>query len=134
MKQLFIVLFLILTLFGCRQNIIPKPENLISERQMEKIMYDLTLLDAIKSTDYTYMEQQKANFTQLIYEKYAIDSLQLAESMVYYASIPKVYNRMMNSVEQQLKENKKQFSLENDSLSADNIKSFEEENAKLIQE
>ncbi|WGU69216.1 DUF4296 domain-containing protein [Capnocytophaga canimorsus] len=107
MKQLFIVLFLILTLFGCRQNIIPKPENLISERQMEKIMYDLTLLDAIKSTDYTYMEQQKANFTQLIYEKYAIDSLQLAESMVYYASIPEVYNRMMNSVEQRLKENKK---------------------------
>ncbi|MFK8295104.1 DUF4296 domain-containing protein [Capnocytophaga canimorsus] len=133
MKQLFIVLFLILTLFGCRQNIIPKPENLISERQMEKIMYDLTLLDAIKSTDYTYMEQQKANFTQLIYEKYAIDSLQLAESMVYYASIPKVYNRMMNSVEQRLKENKKQFSSEKDSLSGD-MKKFRKENAELIQE
>ncbi|MFJ1328934.1 DUF4296 domain-containing protein [Capnocytophaga canimorsus] len=133
MKQLFIVLFLILTLFGCRQNIIPKPENLISERQMEKIMYDLTLLDAIKSTDYTYMEQQKANFTQLIYEKYAIDSLQLAESMVYYASIPKVYNRMMNSVEQQLKENKKQFSSEKDSLSGD-MKKIRKENAELIQE
>ncbi|ATA94363.1 DUF4296 domain-containing protein [Capnocytophaga canimorsus] len=133
MKQLFIVLFLILTLFGCRQNIIPKPENLISERQMEKIMYDLTLLDAIKSTDYTYMEQQKANFTQLIYEKYAIDSLQLAESMVYYASIPKVYNRMMNSVEQRLKENKKQFSSEKDSLSGD-MKKIRKENAELIQE
>ncbi|ATA92250.1 hypothetical protein CGC56_08835 [Capnocytophaga canimorsus] len=133
MKQLFIVLFLILTLFGCRQNIIPKPENLISERQMEKIMYDLTLLDAIKSTDYTYMEQQKANFTQLIYEKYAIDSLQLAESMVYYASIPKVYNRMMNSVEQRLKENKKQFSSEKDSLS-DDMKKIRKENAELIQE
>ncbi|GJQ05184.1 DUF4296 domain-containing protein [Capnocytophaga canimorsus] len=133
MKQLFIVFFLILTLFGCRQNIIPKPENLISERQMEKIMYDLTLLDAIKSTDYTYMEQQKANFTQLIYEKYAIDSLQLAESMVYYASIPKVYNRMMNSVEQRLKENKKQFSSEKDSLSGD-MKKIRKENAELIQE
>ncbi|CEN48968.1 DUF4296 domain-containing protein [Capnocytophaga canimorsus] len=133
MKQLFIVLFLILTLFGCRQNIIPKPENLIPERQMEKIMYDLTLLDAIKSTDYTYMEQQKANFTQLIYEKYAIDSLQLAESMVYYASIPKVYNRMMNSVEQRLKENKKQFSSEKDSLSGD-MKKIRKENAELIQE
>ncbi|CEN52797.1 conserved hypothetical protein [Capnocytophaga canimorsus] len=133
MKQLFIVFFLILTLFGCRQNIIPKPENLISERQMEKIMYDLTLLDAIKSTDYTYMEQQKANFTQLIYEKYAIDSLQLAESMVYYASIPKVYNRMMNSVEQRLKENKKQFSSEKDSLS-DDMKKIRKENAELIQE
>ncbi|MFJ1429837.1 DUF4296 domain-containing protein [Capnocytophaga canimorsus] len=133
MKQLFIVLFLILTLFGCRQNIIPKPENLISERQMEKIMYDLTLLDAIKSTDYTYMEQQKANFTQLIYEKYAIDSLQLAESMVYYASIPKVYNRMMNSVEQRLKENKKQFSSEKESLS-DDMKKIRKENAELIQE
>ncbi|MFK8272805.1 DUF4296 domain-containing protein [Capnocytophaga canimorsus] len=133
MKQLFIVLFLILTLFGCRQNIIPKPENLISERQMEKIMYDLTLLDAIKSTDYTYMEQQKTNFTQLIYEKYAIDSLQLAESMVYYASIPKVYNRMMNSVEQRLKENKKQFSSEKDSLSGD-MKKIRKENAELIQE
>ncbi|MFK8288045.1 DUF4296 domain-containing protein [Capnocytophaga canimorsus] len=133
MKQLFIMFFLILTLFGCRQNIIPKPENLISERQMEKIMYDLTLLDAIKSTDYTYMEQQKANFTQLIYEKYAIDSLQLAESMVYYASIPKVYNRMMNSVEQRLKENKKQFSSEKDSLSGD-MKKFRKENAELIQE
>ncbi|AEK22436.1 Conserved hypothetical protein [Capnocytophaga canimorsus Cc5] len=133
MKQLFIVLFLILTLFGCRQNIIPKPENLISERQMEKIMYDLTLLDAIKSTDYTYMEQQKANFTQLIYEKYAIDSLQLAESMVYYASIPEVYNRMMNSVEQRLKENKKQFSSEKDSLSGD-MKKIRKENAELIQE
>ncbi|ATA77616.1 conserved hypothetical protein [Capnocytophaga canimorsus] len=133
MKQLFIVLFLILTLFGCRQNIIPKPENLISERQMEKIMYDLMLLDAIKSTDYTYMEQQKANFTQLIYEKYAIDSLQLAESMVYYASIPKVYNRMMNSVEQRLKENKKQFSSEKDSLSGD-MKKIRKENAELIQE
>lgn len=133
MKQLFIVLFLILMLFGCRQNIIPKPENLISERQMEKIMYDLTLLDAIKSTDYTYMEQQKANFTQLIYEKYAIDSLQLAESMVYYASIPKVYNRMMNSVEQRLKENKKQFSSEKDSLSGD-MKKIRKENAELIQE
>ncbi|AWL79087.1 DUF4296 domain-containing protein [Capnocytophaga canimorsus] len=133
MKQLFIVLFLILTLFGCRQNIIPKPENLIPERQMENIMYDLTLLDAIKSTDYTYMEQQKANFTQLIYEKYAIDSLQLAESMVYYASIPKVYNRMMNSVEQRLKENKKQFSSEKDSLSGD-MKKIRKENAELIQE
>ena len=93
-----------LSFFSCN-NTIEKPKNLIEKDKMTKILYDLSLLDAMKNQ---YIEggisNQKAN--DYIYKKYKIDSIQLVQSNKYYASDIEEYKKMYEEVKSKLdKEN-----------------------------
>ena len=85
-----------LSFFSCN-NTIEKPKNLIEKDKMTKILYDLSLLDAMKNQ---YIEggisNQKAN--DYIYKKYKIDSIQLVQSNKYYASDIEEYKKMLEEV------------------------------------
>ncbi len=96
MKYKFLtVLFLF---FACQDNVIKKPKNLISENDMEAIMYDMTLINAIKS-NYSYtLSTYNIQINDYIYKKYNIDSLTLVENNLYYASKLDVYERMTKNV------------------------------------
>ena len=58
MKNLLLIL-LISVLTQCNTRIIEKPENLIEEDKMIEIIYDLALLDAVKSQNPIYLEMLK---------------------------------------------------------------------------
>ena len=83
MKPLYYLLFLCLV--ACSQ-VVPTPKKLLSEGEMEQVFYDLAILNAAKSIDASFYEKQGADISSLIYEKYGVDSLLLAQNISYYAS------------------------------------------------
>lgn len=77
----------ILVLFSsCREEAVEKPDRLIEKGKMVNIMYDLAILEGIKYQNPTSLVTYNINPSQYIYKKYKIDSLQFAQSNVYYAS------------------------------------------------
>ncbi len=97
----------ILTFWGCKEDLVKKPKHLIERAQMVDIMYDLTLLEAIKYQNPAVLDSNQIRPKQFIYKKYKIDSLQLAQNNVYYASDYKAYKVMIVEVAKRLDTDKK---------------------------
>ena len=97
----FVLLFLITS---CKKPIIPEPKNLIPEDEMVNIIYDLSLVDAIKtikSTDYKTIKSK-----DLVYSKYKIDSIQFAKSTQFYAADIDKYKGIYNKVQEKIESQK----------------------------
>lgn len=77
---------------------VEKPENLISEARMEQILYDVLVLEAMRTFNPKNPDFEEVYGLPYLYKKHSIDSLQLAESDAYYAKFPRIYYRMYNSV------------------------------------
>ncbi len=106
MKRLFTYFTIGLLVWSCTETK-PKPNDLISEKKMEDILYDLTLFQSIKSTNYTLYEQNNIQPDVYIYEKYEIDSLQFSNSHKYYISDSENYEKMLVRIIDRVNENKK---------------------------
>lgn len=102
MKKIFCFFIGILLLFSCQQNAVDKPDNLIDEATMENILYDLSLFEAIRTSEPISLSKHNITATSYIYEKYAIDSAQFANSNHYYASDLHEYLKMHKRIEERL--------------------------------
>ena len=80
------MLGLALFLASCNHNAVEKPDDLIEEDVMTDILYDLSIMEAIKSQSPYAPQNQSMNPKDYIYKKYKIDSLQFATSNRYYIS------------------------------------------------
>lgn len=100
----------ILTFLGCKEDLVKQPKYLIERSQMVNIMYDLSLLDAIKYQNPAVLDSNQINPKQYIYKKYGVDSLQLAQNNVYYASDYKNYKIMFDEVVKRIENDKKKAS------------------------
>ena len=101
-----LVLFSIIVLFSsCNNSVIEKPEKLIDKPVMVNIIYDLAILEGMKSRDYD--NHNKINPTQFVYKKYRIDSLQFAQSNKYYASDINEYKKIYVEVNERIESEKK---------------------------
>ena len=96
--------FVVITFISCGQKAIEKPDNLIDEDKMITILYDLSLLEAIKSQKPAVLDSNQVDVTKYIYKKYKIDSLQFANSSQYYASNIENYKLMYEEVAKKLDE------------------------------
>jgi hypothetical protein len=94
---------------------VEKPDNLIKESVMEKILYDATLMKTMMSYKPKNPDFENVLGKSYLYIKYEIDSLQLIESERYYAKFPRTYYRMYSNVLDRL--NKTQDSITNDTKS-----------------
>lgn len=103
-KGFFLLLLLVCTLWSCKQEVVDKPENLIPEQVMVNIYYEVALLNAASGSDNTVMKKHQFDPEQFIYSKYAIDSLQLAQSSIYYASHPDIHLRIFQAVDKKMQE------------------------------
>ena len=109
MRTFFSFLCGILLFISCEKAVLPKPKNLIESAKMEQIIYDMTLLEAIKSQ----VSMDKNKFTgktkDYIFKKYKIDSLLFVKSNQYYAAADIIeYRKMFERVKEKLvAENKK---------------------------
>ena len=101
MKKLFVLIgFLVLS---CDTNsAVTKPDVFLSSEKMENILYDLTVLKAIK-TSYNNREGKALFNDNYIYRKYNIDSTILAQNQLYYAQSPKESIVLYKRVDQRLK-------------------------------
>ena len=106
MKKMILMLMLGTVLLNCNSKPIPEPENLISEDKMVDILYDLYVINAIRTNDNTYLKELNSTPATYIYEKYSIDSLQFAQSDHYYASDLGEYEKLYKRVTTRLERNK----------------------------
>jgi len=106
MKYFFLFFIGFFFLVSCDDNVIKKPDNLIEKETMDDILYDLTLLQALRGGYQAKLDSSKVDVANYIYKKYKIDSLQFANSNRYYASDVAAYNRMFNRVNERLMANK----------------------------
>jgi hypothetical protein len=119
-----ITLLTIITLFvSCKEEVVNKPERLIEKDVMVDIMYDLSVLEAIKYQNPTSLDTFKINPREYIFKKYKIDSIQFAKSNVYYASDYEDYKLMFEQITKRLETTKK---------SADSLVTVEKKKKKPV--
>jgi hypothetical protein len=104
MKRYFL-LSLIILVIGCTASI-EKPKNLIEKDKMINVLYDLSLLQAIRSQNIGGGVNNKS-INEYIFKKYKIDSIQLAQSNKYYASNMEEYKSIFEGVKAKLEEESK---------------------------
>ena len=97
----YIVFGLVVLLFSCHSSSVEKPSNLIDKDKMVDILYDISLLEAIKTQNISGGISSKMG-NDYIYKKYKIDSIQFAKSNKYYASDFEKYKKMFEKVKERL--------------------------------
>lgn len=107
MKLKLIIITLSFVLFSCGNKELEKPEKLIDQETMEKIIYDLAMLQAIKGHDATLLPKNSINPKTYIYQKYKVDSTQFAQSNAYYSSDITLYKTMFDNVIEKMSLDKK---------------------------
>ncbi|WP_306349813.1 DUF4296 domain-containing protein [Flavobacterium sp. '19STA2R22 D10 B1'] len=106
MKGLSIFIMMVLFLSCSGRTEVEKPAKVIDEKTMENIIYDLSLLQAIKNVNPQSLTDKKIEPTNYIYKKYKIDSLQFAQNNKYYAVQVELYQKMYQKVNERLLEQK----------------------------
>ena len=106
MKNAVFFLFIIMLFFGCKEDAVKKPDHLIDKEVMENIIYDLSLLEAIKYNDPTTAENYRVNPKEFILKKYKVDSAQFAQNNIYYASNFDQYKAMYDNVVKRIEDKK----------------------------
>ena len=105
-KKCILFFIAVLLLAGCKKELVSEPNNLISKEKMVDIMYDLSLLEGMKIHNAALLDSFKNNSNEYIYKKYKIDSLQFAQSNIYYAANYKEYEKMYNRVKAKIDRDK----------------------------
>lgn len=126
MKKTILVFIVFFATLSCNNSAIEKPDNLISEDVMVDIIYDLSLLEGIRSTNYNTFKERGINPSKYIYTKYKIDSLQFVKSDRYYASDIELYAKIYDEVSKRIEDRKKAV----DSLAKKNPKPVEKINSQ----
>jgi hypothetical protein len=98
MKKKFLLLTLLVGFISCKDEAVNKPDNLIAKDKMIDVMYDLSILEAMKYQNLASLDTYKVNPSQYIFKKYKIDSVQFAHSNIYYASNYTNYKEMYDDV------------------------------------
>ncbi len=106
MRNTVTFLLALVLLVSCAEKVIEEPENLIPKEKMAEILHDLAILNAAKSGARTKFRESGLDVMDFLYKKYNIDSVQFAESDLYYASIPLEYQSIYEHVEDRLKDQK----------------------------
>ncbi|MDD2674701.1 DUF4296 domain-containing protein [Flavobacterium petrolei] len=123
MKKTILFLVVLTFLVSCKEEVVQKPERLIEKDVMLDIMYDLSVLEAIKYQNPVSLDTFKINPRDFILKKYKVDSLQFAKSNVYYASDYEDYKLMFEQITKRLETTKK---------SADSLVTVEKKKKKPV--
>lgn len=98
MKKIVSLLVILVLFFSCKEEVVKKPDRLIEKGMMIDVMYDLSLLEAIKYNTPSSSETYNINPQEYIYKKYEIDSTQFSQNNIYYAANYAEYKDMFDKV------------------------------------
>ncbi|MCY1721256.1 DUF4296 domain-containing protein [Prolixibacteraceae bacterium Z1-6] len=115
MKKLqLIFLVLIFALGACKKDeVIPKPKDLIKEKQMIDMLVDIHLAEATFNKfryDSIMQNNSSVNYYYSVLDKYQIPDSVFEKSFVYYASGPKNFEKMYRKVMNNLSQIEQEFS------------------------
>ena len=96
-----VILLACLIWLGCApQNSVEPPEQLISPEKMEDVLYDLSLIKALKNTNFQTEESKSILTPDYLFKKHNIDSLQWEENLRYYSKNPKQFLLIYKKVQE----------------------------------
>jgi len=125
MKKLFLVFFVLTSCsFISDDNEIPK--DLISEKEMIDIIYDMSLISVSKGINKRILENNGMKPKKYILNKYGIDSLQFVLSNEYYSKDLEKYLSIYENVLQKLEINRQSI--------VDSIENYRKDRAKRSKE
>lgn len=104
MKKILLFFSLLILLIGCNNPIVKKPAKLIDNDEMANIIYDISILEAMRARNASPAEQGVTK--DYIYKKYHIDSLQFAQNNDYYASDIREYKKIYDKVNARVEKEK----------------------------
>lgn len=93
------VLFLSIS---CKKEVVKQPAKLIEKDKMIDIMYDLSLLEAMRYQKPLSLDSIDNDPTKFVFKKYKVDSLQFAQNNMYYASDYESYKDMFDEVNKRI--------------------------------
>lgn len=99
---------LVLSFVSCQEIEKPKkPKNLIPKDKMVEVLYDITLLNAVRSYSPKIIAESDIDYRDYVYKKHEIDSVQFAQSSAWYSHRIDTYLAIYNQVEEKLVEQKR---------------------------
>jgi len=98
MKNCIIIVLVLFLSVSCKKELVKEPAKLIEKGKMIDIMYDLSLLDAMKYQNPLSLDSVQTDPTRFILKKYKVDSLQFAQSNKYYATDYETYKEMFDEI------------------------------------
>lgn len=129
MRSLIYLLFGLLFLSSCAEELIEKPDNLIPEDKMVAIIKEMAVVNASKSTNLGKLRENGIDPTNYVFTKFEIDSAQFVDSDRYYASKPLRYENMYKKVESDLEEQR--LKLEAEKKIRDSLSLVEKSKSKI---
>lgn len=112
MKKFAVIFFFSLAFIGCKKDSVEKPERLLSQQEMENILYDIAIVQAMHAYAPRTLEENDLTESKYIYEKYKIDSTTFIQNHNYYASNPEVYKKIQEKITERLNKEKKALDTE----------------------
>ncbi len=108
MKKILPFFMVLILLVGCKKELVKEPKRLIEREKMVNIIYDLSLLEAMKVENPGFMDSIKYTSNQYVFKKYKIDSVQFAQSNIYYAADYMEYEKIYTQIKARLDKEKTQ--------------------------
>jgi len=109
MKNIILILIVVLSMatVSCEQKGYPKPDGLLSPRQMVDVLYDIHVGEAVSNTGQISINDSIIPITsegvyQAVLEKYQLTDSLLTSSIIYYSSRPKDYEKIYEKVVERL--------------------------------
>ena len=102
MKNFIVILLVLFLSISCKKDVVKQPEKLIEKDKMIDIMYDLSLLEAMRYQKPLSLDSIDNDPTKYILKKYKVDSLQFAQNNMYYASDYDSYKDMFDEVNKRI--------------------------------
>lgn len=94
----YLILFLILTFFSCKEESVPEPEIDLGQEKFTEILYDIAILQSANVISPDELKENDIVLNEYIYGKYGIDSTIFNQNQRYYASDVKVYRKIYDKV------------------------------------
>lgn len=102
MKQLIYISFIFLVISCQDIPSVEKPTDLIERDQMQDVIYEMAIVNGARGYDIQKLSKYGVAPETYIFEKYGIDSLQLAKSISYYASDIEDYKDMYLAIQERV--------------------------------
>ena len=107
MKNFIVILLVLFLSISCKKDVVKQPAKLIEKGKMIDIMYDLSLLEAMRYQKPLSLDSIENDPTKFILKKYKVDSLQFAQNNMYYASDYESYKDMFDEVNKRISVNQR---------------------------
>lgn len=108
MKKLTLLLISILFI-ACGGDPVDKPERLLSEDEMVNIIYDINMVQALRSSQPQVLNSNNVDPQNYIFKKHKIDSLTFAQNNTWYAANFEQYEGIMKKVSEKIKKEKDMY-------------------------